>query len=107
LVKATYNKSVERDYEMAARGRKQKACLLQWNLGETLETNLAGKTTKKRQNFDPSTPAAGAENLHFTLRNQEGPGAARCPCPDGLGRHGQGELSGTAVLPQTTWARSA
>jgi hypothetical protein len=29
LVKATYNKSVERDYEMAARGRKQKACLLQ------------------------------------------------------------------------------
>jgi hypothetical protein len=23
------------------------------------------------------------------------------PCPDGLGRHGQGELSGTAVLPQT------
>jgi hypothetical protein len=32
-----------------------------------LETHLAGKTTKKRQNFDPSTPPAGAENLHFML----------------------------------------
>jgi hypothetical protein len=34
---------------------------------ETLETHLAGKTTKKRQNFDPSTPPAGAEHLHFML----------------------------------------
>jgi hypothetical protein len=47
--------------KMAARGRKQKACLLQRNLGETLETHLAGKATKKRQNFEPSTPPAGTE----------------------------------------------
>jgi hypothetical protein len=33
---------------MATRGRKQKACLLKYNLGETLEIHLAGKTTKKR-----------------------------------------------------------
>jgi hypothetical protein len=43
---------------MAARGRKQKACFLKYNLGEMLEINLAGKTTKKRQNFDSSTPPA-------------------------------------------------
>jgi hypothetical protein len=55
---------------MAARGRKQKACLLKWNLGETLETHLAGKATKKRQNFDPSTPPACTENLHFTLNGE-------------------------------------
>jgi hypothetical protein len=30
-----------------------------------LETHLAGKTTEKRQNFDPSTLPAGAEHLHF------------------------------------------
>jgi hypothetical protein len=35
-----------------------------------LETHLAGKTTKKRQNFDPSTPPAGTENLHFTLNGE-------------------------------------
>jgi hypothetical protein len=35
-----------------------------------LETYLAGKTTEKRQNFDPSTPPAGAENLHFTLNGE-------------------------------------
>jgi hypothetical protein len=29
-----------------------------------LETHFAGKITKKRQNFDPSTPPAGAENIH-------------------------------------------
>jgi hypothetical protein len=50
---------------MAARGKKQKACLLYQNLGETQQTHLAGKTTEKRQNIDPSTPPAGAENLHF------------------------------------------
>jgi hypothetical protein len=31
---------------------------------------LQAKTTKKRQNFDPSTPPAGAENLHFTLNGE-------------------------------------
>jgi hypothetical protein len=35
-----------------------------------LETPLAGKTTKKRQNFDPSKPPPGAENLHFMLNRE-------------------------------------
>jgi hypothetical protein len=35
-----------------------------------LETHFAGKITEKRQNFDPSTPPAGAENLHFTLNGE-------------------------------------
>jgi hypothetical protein len=55
---------------MVARGRKQKACLLKQNLGETLEIRLTGVTTKKRQNFDTSTPPACAEHLHFTLNGR-------------------------------------
>jgi hypothetical protein len=43
-----------------------------------LETHFAGKITEKRQNFDPSTPPAGAENLHFTL-NRETRRAPRPP----------------------------
>jgi hypothetical protein len=35
-----------------------------------LETHLAGKATEKRQNFEPSTPPASAENLHFTLNRE-------------------------------------
>jgi hypothetical protein len=35
-----------------------------------LETHLAGKTTEKRQNFDPSTTPACAENLHSTLNEE-------------------------------------
>jgi hypothetical protein len=35
-----------------------------------LETHLAGKATKKRQNFDPSTPPVCTENLHFTLNGE-------------------------------------
>jgi hypothetical protein len=35
-----------------------------------LETHFAGKITKKRQNFDPSTPPAGAEILNFTLTKE-------------------------------------
>jgi hypothetical protein len=35
-----------------------------------LETHLAGKATEKRQNFDPCTPPACAENLHFTLNGE-------------------------------------
>jgi hypothetical protein len=31
---------------------------------------LTGKTTKKRQNFDFSTPLACAEHLHFTLNRE-------------------------------------
>jgi hypothetical protein len=35
-----------------------------------LETHFAGKITEKRQNFDPSTPPVGTENLHFTLNGE-------------------------------------
>jgi hypothetical protein len=35
-----------------------------------LEIHLTGKTTKKRQNFDSSTPPACAEHLHFTLNGE-------------------------------------
>jgi hypothetical protein len=31
---------------------------------------LQAKTTEKRQNFDPSTPPASAENPHFTLNGE-------------------------------------
>jgi hypothetical protein len=43
-----------------------------------LETHLTGKTTEKRQNFDPSTPPAHAEYLQFTL-NREIRRAPRLP----------------------------
>jgi hypothetical protein len=32
-----------------------------------LKIHLTGKTTKKRQNFDSSTPPACTEHLHLTL----------------------------------------
>jgi hypothetical protein len=35
-----------------------------------LETHFAGIITEKRQNFDPSTLLAGAENLHLTLNGE-------------------------------------
>jgi hypothetical protein len=35
-----------------------------------LETHLAGRATEKRQIFDPSTPPACAEHLHFTLNGE-------------------------------------
>jgi hypothetical protein len=50
------------DSKMVAKGRKQKATFLQWNLGETLETHFAGKITEKRQNLDPSTTPASSES---------------------------------------------
>jgi hypothetical protein len=34
------------------------------------ETHFVGIITEKRHNFDPSTPPAGAENLHFTLNGE-------------------------------------
>jgi hypothetical protein len=58
------------DSKMVATERKQKACLLKRNLGETMETHLAGKATEKRQNFDPSPPSACAEHLHFKLNRE-------------------------------------
>jgi hypothetical protein len=66
---------------MATRGRKQKACFLKQNLGETLEIHLTGKATKKRQNFDSSTPPAHAEHLHFTLNGE----TRRAPGPPDAG----------------------
>jgi hypothetical protein len=35
-----------------------------------LETHFAGIITEKRQNFDPSTPPACTENLHFMLNGE-------------------------------------
>jgi hypothetical protein len=35
-----------------------------------LETHFAGIITEKRHNFDPSTPPASAENLHFMLNGE-------------------------------------
>jgi hypothetical protein len=79
---------LEKDSKMAARGRKQKACLLKKNLGETLEIHLMHKTTKKRQNFDPSTPPASAEHLHFMLNGEtrRAPGRHQMPAPRRLGK---------------------
>jgi hypothetical protein len=54
----TFRKLKVGDSKMAARGRNQKTCFL--NLGEMLEIHITGKTTKKRQNFDSSTPPAHA-----------------------------------------------
>jgi hypothetical protein len=45
------------------------------------EIHLTGKNTQKRQNFDPSTPPACAQHLHFML-NGETRKASRSP-PDG------------------------
>jgi hypothetical protein len=42
-----------------------------------LEIRLTGKTTEKRQNFDPSTPQACTEHLHFTLNGE----TRRAPAP--------------------------
>jgi hypothetical protein len=69
--------------------------------------HFAGIITEKRHNFDPSTPPAGAENLHVKWRNQEGPWAASRQRPEGLGRHGQDELRSTVVLPQTSLGQSS
>jgi hypothetical protein len=35
-----------------------------------LETHFADIITEKRHNFDPSTPPAGTENLHFMLNKE-------------------------------------
>jgi hypothetical protein len=35
-----------------------------------METHFAGIITEKRHNFDPSTPLASAENLHFMLKRE-------------------------------------
>jgi hypothetical protein len=35
-----------------------------------LEIHITGKTTAKRQNFDPTTPPACTEHLHFMLNRE-------------------------------------
>jgi hypothetical protein len=35
-----------------------------------LEKHFAGIITEKRHNFDPSTPPASVENLHFMLNGE-------------------------------------
>jgi hypothetical protein len=35
-----------------------------------LEIHFAGIITEKRHNFDPSTPPAGAQHLHFMLNRE-------------------------------------
>jgi hypothetical protein len=45
---------------MATRGKKQKVHFIKYNIRETMEIHFTGKTTKKRQNFDSSTPPAHA-----------------------------------------------
>jgi hypothetical protein len=71
--KKTKQKCYTWNSKMVARERK--------HLGEMLETHLAGKTTKKRQNFEPSITPACTEHLHFTLngetRRAPGPPDAR------------------------------
>jgi hypothetical protein len=66
---------------MAARGRKQKTSWRNFP-GETLEIHLAGRATKKMQNFDPSTPPACGDHLHFMLngetRRAPGPPPVAC-----------------------------
>jgi hypothetical protein len=55
---------------MAARGMKQKACLLKVKSWRDTGDTTYRKTTKKRQNFDPSTLPACAEHLHFMLNGE-------------------------------------
>jgi hypothetical protein len=95
---------------MEARGRKHKACFLKYHLGETLEINLAGKTTKKRQNSQHlhTHSLCIASPLHVKRRNQEGSLATRCQLPDYLGTcRPPSELSGMQYSHRQPWARSA
>jgi hypothetical protein len=90
---------------MAARGRKQKVCLLKQNLGETLDIHLTDKTTGKRQNFDPSRPPACAEHHHFTLNGEtrRAPGCHQMQVPRWLGKTQTTRgAKRYMVLPQTT-----
>jgi hypothetical protein len=52
-----------------------------------LETYFAGIITEKRHNFDPSTPPAGTENLHSTLKGEtRRPPGHQWPAPIWLGK---------------------
>jgi hypothetical protein len=72
-----------------------------------LETHFAGIITEKRQNFDPSTPPAGAENLHFTLNGE----TRRAPGPPVAGTHWEDADEVSFTVPRYShrqaWARAA
>jgi hypothetical protein len=72
-----------------------------------LETHFAGIITEKRHNFDPSTPPASAENLHFTLNGE----ARRAPGPPVASTHWEDtDQVSFAVLQyphRQAWARAA
>jgi hypothetical protein len=78
-------------------------------LSKTLETHFAGIITEKRHNFDPSTPPAGAGNLHFTLhgetRRAPGPPVARAQMA--WEDADQVSFAVPAVLPQTSLGQSS
>jgi hypothetical protein len=74
-----------------------------------LETHFAGIITEKRRNFDPSTPPASTENLHFMLYRE----TRRAPGPPVAGAQMASEDTDQvsfAVLRYShrqTWARAA
>jgi hypothetical protein len=75
---------------MAARGRKQKAYLERcWRHTLQAKPLRRGKTLTP-PHLQPVQSLQATSSLHT----------------DNLGRRGQGELSGTAVLLQTPWARA-
>jgi hypothetical protein len=71
-----------------------------------LETHFAGLITEKRHNFDPSTPPASTENLHFMLNRE----TRRAPKPPVAGTQTAWEDADQvsfAVLPQTSLGQSS
>jgi hypothetical protein len=72
-----------------------------------LEIHFAGIITEKRHNFDPSTPPAGAENLHFTLNGEK----RRDPRPPVAGTHWEDVDQVSFVVPRFSqrqaWARAS
>jgi hypothetical protein len=73
------------------------------------ETHFAAIITEKRHNFDPSTPPAGAENLHFTLNRE----TRRAPGPPVVGAQTAWEemdpvsFMGLRYSHRKAWARAA
>jgi hypothetical protein len=57
------------DSKMVARGRKEKASLIVKSWRDARDI-FCRHNHWKRHNFDPSTPPAGTENLHFTLNGE-------------------------------------
>jgi hypothetical protein len=72
-----------------------------------LETHFAEILTEKRHNFDPSTPPAGTENLHFTLNGE----TRRAPGPPVSGTNWEDTDQVSFLVPwfshRQAWARAA